>query len=121
MLDSTSHLSCLYLLIHIKGDVRLGDNQIAEMNINGAWTPICGHWFWDNNYGASLFCHKLGFPSGTISDRITLPSDGVRMGKCELGDVWPYCSSGSNDHSIGGSKCQSGDKAGITINCNSGN
>ena len=104
--------------------MRLGDNEIAEMMINGAWTPICGHFFWDGDHGASLFCQKLGFPSGTIGDRIKLPSDGVRIGKCEVGNVWPYCSGGCNDHSIGGTKCsdcQSGAKSGITIHCNPGN
>ena len=27
--------------------------------VNGAWLPVCGRDFWDNNYGASLFCQKL--------------------------------------------------------------
>ena len=113
------------------GMVRLGDNEIAEILINGSWTPICGHWFWDNHDGAKMFCQQLGFSNGAIGDRITLPSDGFRIGKCKLGDVWPDCSSGCNDHSIGGTSCtavhddwychqcscQSGAMAGITIHC----
>ena len=100
--------------------MRHGDNEIAEFFINGAWTPICAHWFWNNENGAKLFCQELGFPSGTIGDTLTLPSDAVRIGQCELGDVWPDCSGGCNDHSIGGtscSNCQSGASSGITINC----
>merc|ERR1712020_532793 len=28
------------------------------------WSPICGHWFWDNQHGANTFCKKLGYLSG---------------------------------------------------------
>ena len=112
-------------LIHIKGEVRLGDNGIAEIETTGAdgvkgFKPICGHWFWDGTYGASLFCQSLGYPSGTIGDKIALPSDGVRIGGCQSPDTWPYCSKGCNDHSIGGTTdcdCQSGAMAGIKIHC----
>ena len=100
--------------------MKLNDLEIPEILIEGVWRPLCGHSFWDNNHGATLFCRKLGFPSGRIGDRVTLPNEGFRIGNCELGDIWPDCSSGCNDHSIGGTKCsdcRSGSMAGIKIHC----
>ena len=49
------------LIILIQGlgvELKYGKNPIVKTN-DGKWTPICGHWFWDNNYGASMFCRKL--------------------------------------------------------------
>ena len=103
--------------------MKLGDDEVAEIFHNGTWTPICGHYFWDNSNGAKLFCQKLGYQSGQIDDRrISLPRDGIRIGKCNQRDIWPNCSENCNDKSIGGSNlicgdCRSGAKAGIKINC----
>ena len=52
--------------------------------------------------------------------QVSLPRDGIRIGKCNEGDIWPYCTSGCNDKSIGNdqcSDCQSGSMAGILIDC----
>ena len=38
------------------GSVRLVEEKFPEVFWNGVWTPICGHWFWNNDYGADLFC-----------------------------------------------------------------
>ena len=100
--------------------MRLGDNEIAEIFINEMWVPICGHYFWDNNHGAELFCQKLGYKSGQPGAKSPLPSDGVKIGKCYYGDIWPNCSGGCNDHSIGGNElcdCRSGAMSGTKINC----
>ena len=51
------------------GSVRLGDMDIAEVFFNHQWVPICGHWFWDNDEGANLFCQELGFEAGNIRRR----------------------------------------------------
>ena len=72
--------------------VRLeGPNQIAEVKFNGQWVPICGHWFWNSDsIGASLFCQKMGFESGELKKplrQLELPSDGLRVGKCNQGSV----------------------------------
>ena len=52
-----------------KDTLRLGENQIAEVYFENQWTPICGHWFWNNNIGATLFCQELGFNSGVITKK----------------------------------------------------
>ncbi len=32
----------------------------------GDYFPICGHYFWDNNYGATMACRSLGFDIGVL-------------------------------------------------------
>ena len=36
------------------------DNTTPEMYFNQQWSPICAHHFADNDFGAELFCIKLG-------------------------------------------------------------
>ena len=122
--------------------VRLaGTNQIAEVFYNGQWSPICGHWFWNNNVGASLFCKEAGYDSGAIKRdmssnaqnlaqktiRFELESDGLRIGQCNLGDNWLQCSGTCNDLEIGGNcadnngnnvgSCRQGKNAAVSIDC----
>ena len=47
--------------------------------------PICGHYFWDNQYGVNLFCKKLGYDSGSFSGRDAGQKyyrESFRIGKC---------------------------------------
>ena len=109
--------------------MRLGQNNIAEIYFNGQWVPICGHFFWDNNVGADLFCQKLGFESGTIKggkggSSLQLSSNGLRVGKCELGDssVLQCSHEDCNQLELGGKcnnggNCAKGQKAAISIKC----
>ena len=70
--------------------MRLTNNKIPEINYNGKWVPICGHWFWNGNHGAKLFCKRLGYASGVITDkRIPLSSDGFRIGDCSGTNNFP--------------------------------
>jgi hypothetical protein len=32
---------------------------------DGQWRPLTSHYFWDNNYGATIVCKDLGFGTGT--------------------------------------------------------
>ena len=101
----------------------MGPNQIAEVTFNRQWVPICGHWFWNNDIGASLFCQKLGFESGNIKNRLTLPSDGLTIGQCNKGDKWLECSyKDCHKLQIGGTcnnggSCSKGQKAAVSIDC----
>ena len=111
--------------------LRLVDGKFPEVSIHGNWSPICGHYFWNNNHGATLFCRKLNpqFKSGTIIPRYDKPleSDGVRIGRCFSDDHWPECSGGCNDFETGsscfeaaGGKCTAGDVGSMEIHCNTG-
>merc|ERR1712079_1001453 len=44
-------------------------NPNPEVYINGNYRPICGHFFWDNDNGADLFCKQLNsqYRSGEIT------------------------------------------------------
>ena len=109
--------------------MRLNNNELAEIYQNEKWMPICGHWFWDNNKGASLFCQQLGYKIGivkqeSIARQVPLPDDGFRIGECKTNDIWGQCTGGCNDHTIGGthcSDCRSGAMAGLRIECSNGN
>ena len=107
------------------------DGKYPEVFIHGTWSPICGHYFSDNNHGATLFCKKLSpeFNSGTTIRRYDKPLDanGIRIGKCFIGDHWPECTGGCNDFETGnscfdaaGGKCSAGDVNSIEIHCSSG-
>ena len=69
------------------------------------WVPLCGHFFWDNDDGATLFCKKLGYNSGTVIPQSgqKYSVDSFRIGVCKEGDSWLSCSGGRNDYKIGGS------------------
>ena len=92
--------------------------------------PICGHYFWDTNYGADLFCQKLDpkFTSGIVSKSHgrRLASDGVRIGKCQQGDQrLKSCTGGCNDFGIGNelfgcANCEAGQLAAVEIQCFTG-
>ena len=92
--------------------------------------PICGHYFWDNQEGAKLFCKKLGHNSGNFSGKGSgeiYSIDSFRIGKCNSGDKWESCSGGCNDYQVGGAcsnnppvKCERDQAVKITIECKGG-
>ena len=99
--------------------------------VDGHWSPICGHWFWDNNYGATLFCQMLDstYTSGIVKKRKDIPSssDGLRIGKCTSNDnSLLTCTGGCNDLELGGRcsnnhvACGAGQGVTIEIECFSG-
>ena len=128
-------VGCIFLLGSTnlaEGTARLNDNDIAEIYHNGKWVPICGHWFWNDNNGATLFCQQLGYEIGilkqdSIKRQVPLSADSFRIGACEADDIWPQCTGGyctgessKNRFTIGDdicSDCQSGSMAGLKIEC----
>ena len=66
------------------------------------WSPICTVGFSDNNYGAALFCKKLGYQSGKIIKSSALskeyPVDAFQIGKCMTGDRLENCNGGGNEY-----------------------
>ena len=113
--------SCLPDAVQFKND------KFPEVFVNGVWLPICGHWFWDNYYGAGLFCQKLTsnvHSTGKVIRRTDKPleSDGIRIGGCLRYDDWLSCSGGCNDLGIGQgcADCDAGSPASIEIKCSHG-
>ena len=94
------------------------------------WYPICGRWFWDNDYGASLVCQALsrgrGCTSGTsLSAQNAFSTDAVAIGQCQSSDTSLYSCSGGYNHwdtwaYHGKNGCRAGQGVGVNITCNKG-
>ena len=94
---------------------------------DNSWMPICGHYFWDNQNGAKLFCEKMGYTSGKFNGRGSgdkYSQDSFKIGKCNDGDKWESCSGGCNEYESGGKcdeswggYCTKDEEVKITIAC----
>ena len=111
-------------------DVRLKDGKFPEVFLNGIWSPICGHWFWDTDFGANLFCQRLTSDPASTGQVIRrwdkrLEKDAIRIGNCLSNDQWLSCSGGCNDLGTG-KRCNNIDTCGakqpasIEIKCSQG-
>ena len=61
------------------------------------WSPICRHSFQDDNNGATKFCNKLGYASGTVTNKNgKYPVAGLRIGRCRPGEELTDCTWGGN-------------------------
>ena len=100
----------------VNGDVRFAIDGTPMIHWNNVWLPICGDGFWNNQYGATKFCQKLGYNSGTLTATKTkLPSAGFFVGTCLQNDNWDTkCTGGYNLYRI---SCKQGHTAGLTIKC----
>ena len=100
--------------------------------VNNQWTPICGSCFWDNNFGASLFCQKLDskYMSGKIGNArssildgnrnaIPLTSEGNKIGECLIGDTDLLSCSGRSSEAdcYSSTGCGTGSEATVEIKC----
>merc|ERR1712166_506909 len=90
-----------------------------------ATDPICGHYFWDNNDGATTVCQGLGyggFSSGThTKTRTTYSTDAMAVGECSAGQALTSCNHGGNgwgNLEYGGGWCKAGTQIGVTVTCN---
>ena len=98
------------------------DGKFPWVKWAGEWSPICGHWFWDNNYGATLFCKRLDskYTSGTVGRRRNKPltKNGLIIGRCGSTDKdLDKCTAGSNKLSTTDSACAHNQKVSIEITC----
>ena len=89
--------------------------------MNNKWSPICGHYFWNNNFGATAFCKELGYPSGSWEHTNNeLDEDSIQVGQCSDGEELMACTAGYNEYSITNDckrDSENGKKAGIRITC----
>jgi hypothetical protein len=91
---------------------------ILEVFLNGAWSPLCGHWFWGNvqpGSGAEMACIKMGYTGVSpcslappadgwpVGCRFqTLDSDAISVGVCSGGEVPGACSNRRRDLGLSG-------------------
>ena len=91
----------------------------VEVSYKGNWYPICGHYFWDNDHGASTLCKQLGFNSGKQSKtRAKFSVDAMPVGKCGASQRLNKCSLGGNawgNFSCGNGWCKKGTSIGVTV------
>ena len=89
-------------------------------------SPICGHYFWNNQNGAKSFCQKLGYIGGTqigLGLGKTYSEDAIRVGGCKPGEDLESCSSKCNDKELGNvneagcKSCAAGRPVKISITC----
>lgn len=103
------------------GALALEEDGTPKMYWNGKWSPICGHWFWDNHLGARTFCKKLGFSTGKY-ERLNKPysDDALLVGRCRKGEPLTKCTGKCNNKYVGNGrcgKCKRGEKVAIKITC----
>ena len=96
----------------------------------GGFHPICGHGFWNNDYGYNTFCKLLGFQTAISNNRVVTDVDAMRVGGCRESDTnLTKCSMGNcNEMKLGGvctdhhkSRCMKGSNAVKKIKCMDGN
>ena len=82
-----------------------------------SWSPICGHWFWDNQHGAEAFCQKLGFNGGRFNKVDgAYDEDAIEVGKCNSEERIDSCTAGNNFYTRT-DWCKAGERMKITIAC----
>ena len=95
---------------------------VPEVMYNGQWYPICGHYFWDNNNGATTVCEALGFSGGgTLTNRYaTHSTDAMPVGMCSAGQALTSCTNGGNawgNFEYNNGWCKAGTAVGVTVTC----
>lgn len=107
---------------HSDGDTRLrGDDplefSVPEVFKDGSWHQICGHWFWDNDHGATTICNELGYGNGKVRGRKKpLSEDAVYVGRCYKGERMNMCRKIWSE-ATGASLCKKGNKARVEVKC----
>ena len=105
--------------------VQEGKAFVPEVLFKGQYYPICGHYFWDNNNGATTFCNLLGFQIGKITRiHVVYDVDAMPVGKCKSGEALTKCTDGGNawgeiDFDYNPGSCKKGSKSGVTLTCDS--
>jgi len=88
------------------------------LHYNGKWNPICGHYFWDTDYGCSAVCASLGYSySGTRThsrEVLTVPS--IEVGKCNQNEGILGCTAAHNYYTES-SWCNIGNGIGNKCTC----
>ena len=104
----------------VNGDVKVESDGTPKFHWNGQWAPICGHYFWNNEHGASTFCRKLGYTGAKLEKtRASFSEDAIAIGECLANEELEFCSGMCNDKVVGKGcvDCTAGKPVSLTINC----
>ena len=95
------------------------EGNVPKICYDDRFVPICGRHYWDNNFGARLFCKMLGRCGGTVSKtKIDLVEDAYHVGKCSSTDTdINTCSGGNNERKLGEDDCEKGKESVVHISC----
>ena len=96
------------------GDVKLEKDGTPMLFWKEKWSPICGHYFWDNQHGANTFCKKLGYLSGK-QERANRANkkygeESIQIGRCNKDVDLTECTKKKT-------YCGAKDKVAIRITC----
>merc|ERR1719271_1367490 len=89
----------------------------------GAWHPLCGHWLWNNDFGADAACKHMGYDGGQRHfDYAEAQVDHLYVGMCAKGEKPGFCTAGCCSHgcprnSLGCGDCAKGHHNGIMFEC----
>ena len=101
--------------------VEEGQAFIPEVSFSGQYYPICGHFFWDNDNGATSVCKLFGFKKGEITRTDAVYDvDAMPVGRCNPGQELTKCTGAGNiwgDFNADGGSCKKGKEAGVTVTC----
>lgn len=97
-----------------------------EIGFNGQWYPICGHWFWNNNNGATTVCKALGFTTGVVNQlrgvgALTLTTQAKWVGLCAADTRLELCEADKWGMLDPDNVCGKGGTGGMTITCSGPN
>ena len=74
-----------------------GEGFVPEVLFEGKYYPVCGHYFWDNDYGAETICKALGFDGGAKArTSAQYEEHAMPVGKCNSGEALDKCTAGGN-------------------------
>ena len=101
--------------------VEQGKAFVPEILYQDKYYPICGHYFWDNDNGATTVCKLLGFASGKrAKSLVAFDVDSMPVGDCKPGQQLTQCTGGGNawgKFDDRGGWCKKGKKVGVTVTC----
>ena len=98
-----------------------GEGFVPEVLFEGNYYPICGHYFWDSDYGAETVCKALGFDGGAKTNTAAkFEEHAMPVGRCNQGEELDKCSGGGNawgDLDTNDGWCNAGNTIGVEVTC----
>ena len=101
--------------------VAVGEAFVPEVLFEGNYYPICGHYFWDNDFGAETVCKALGFDGGAKTNTAAkFEEHAMPVGACNQGEELDKCTAGANQWGNFDDRsgwCNAGNTIGVEVTC----